>query len=108
MDVSKIQIPSTAKEAVFNSAVAGLQLWVGSALKKPSAKNREALSTARLNLAINATPILLPIAAAILKDVAATVTKLFTPVPIQVKHRPSVIVIGPKRFTTDNPLSFGN
>src|SRR5258708_40318350 len=108
MNIGEIKIPSTQKEAVFNSAVAGLQLLAGNSLKKPSAKNRKAISMAKVNLAINATPILLPIVVTILQDIAGTVTKLFAPAPIQVNRLPErVIVIGP---TTNyrQPVNFGN
>ena len=90
MDLRKLKIPSTQHEAFVNLFVAGLQVGVGSNITKPTARDREALEAAKANLYINAAPIVLPIAGAILRDVVTEIAKLFQP-------RPQYIAIGPRQ-----------
>jgi hypothetical protein len=89
MDMKNISIPQTPRDAVINSLVAGLQLWAGSYVKRPTRKDREALRTAKANLAINLTPLVLPAVIAAAHDINATLSQLVAPQPQQLVFRPA-------------------
>ena len=91
--MQKLKFPSTPHDALVNSVITGLQVIVDSNIPKPNAREREALQTAKVNLAINAAPIVLPIAGAIVRDVVTEIVKFFQPQP---QYAPLLVTYSPE------------
>lgn len=76
-------VPKTPLEALLKSGYHGYRVSTLSEKKRLTIAEKHQLTTAKINLAINAAPIVLPIVVNIVSDVVDGIARLLAPKPPQ-------------------------